>query len=440
MVKQRKVHSVKWWARVVALTILGILVLKGLSRWLLPDPAAEDAAGYVMPGEVTRDYSGAKALRLNFYLLRHRFSDQPPMVHAAYSFIEFCAVNIFLMLVVLFVFLRLRQKNADYARELRDLYHDKLREVLATPEPLTTGQIDNLLNPKKRYLQIEAFASWLTLLKEIHDEARQGSPAQPLSQHNMKGLFRCLGLDEYFEDVLLNGVPGKQYLAIEYLRLLRLEVPTSLVTRLLTDRHDRLRKAAKQYYMTLDTEDPYATISTGHLHSRFSDWDGIVLHDTIKRNVEQGKDIPPFRSHIENTHDPALKRHLIEEAGYWVDEENMNYLLSYLGDSRIEFRNSIYRSIAHNRYAAAEPRMLANYPNETVDMKIRIVETLVACRSGRQDDFLLQAYGESTSRKLKRTLLRAMTTYSDASRANFDRLRATAAAEDAVMFDHVLNH
>ncbi|MDY5969787.1 MAG: hypothetical protein SPJ13_07240 [Bacteroidales bacterium] len=443
--QKKKVRSVKWWVRTVVLSVIGLILLATLLRRLIPDPNAEDAAGYIMPGTLTRDYRGFDAIRFNFFVLRSNYSGQPPLVHVAYNYILFCVTCTLLFILALTIVVGVRKRGARYLNELKKQYAAKLKEVLLNEEILSSGRIYDILQTNECHLQLDVYPSWLKLLQEIHDEDINNNKHKEyihteFNHKNLQNLAQSIGLLDYFEEVLLNAVPGKQYVAIEYLRLLKIKVHSSTVSRLLTHENNRLRKVARHYYMTLDSEDPYSVLKNNNFYSHFSDWDAISLHNTVKSNVGEGKNIPPFRDSIECTTDEYLKQRLIEEAGYWVDEENMAYLMHYLHDNRPEFRSAMYRSIAHSRYKAAEPVLLKNYENEPVDRKILIVNTLVACDSGLQADFFLKAYSETTSHKLKRELLRAMKNYNRRSIANFEKLRREAQPDEALLFEHVLYH
>lgn len=421
----------------MTLVVLGIILLVTLLHRIFPDPDAEDAAGYVMPGTLSRDYNGWDAIRFNVYLVRHHYVDQPPIVHVAYNFTLFGIIGSIILITALSITLAVRKKGERFLDELNAQYRKKLEGILMGDEEFSSGRILDILHPSDRHVQLDVFPSWLKLLKEMHDEAKRGGAKNGLHHANLQNLAYSIGLKDYIEDALLNAVPGKQYAVIEYLRLLGMEVPTSTVSRLLTHKSERLRKAARQYYMTLDTEDAYSVLNNRNFFTRFSDWDAISLHNTVNINVKKGKDLLPFRTCIDNAVDESLKQHLIEEAGYWVDDDNMEHLMPYLHDDRPEFRAAIYQGIAHRRYVAAEPGLVKNYENESVDMRILIINTLIACNSGNQDDFFLKSYNETTSRKLKRELLRAMFVYSQKSHDLFTQLRNEAAPQDIVLFDHV---
>lgn len=452
VLKIRRVRTVGWWVRRGVLAVVVVVVAIRLARRLFPDPEADDAAGYVMPGTLDRDYHGIDAVRFDAYMLRHRFVGEPTMVQVTYHFIlVVSAVWIVTTIAMLLFVWGQRRKNKRYV-ELDRNYRETLRALLFAENTYSPDKIQKMLDDCGECLEDNELppppttsthsSLCLRLLQDIHCKAKNEAAQDTMNHENLQNLFFVAGLRKYCEEVLRNTTSSKQFVTIQYLRQLGVDMPVSIITRLLNSSNLRLRKAARQYYMTLDTEDAYSVLDNGYLDSNYSYWDIIALHNTVAVNVRRGRNAPPFRAFISNTPDSLLKRQLIEEAGFWVDDENMEYLVSSaIHDDASENRRAIYLSIKHHRYAKAEPQLLKNYVDEGVELKVAIVEAIVACGSGKQAEFLRDAFMQATSRKLKRELLHAMLLYNESSRRYFKQLReAVTSDEDRLLFEHIITH
>ena len=373
--------------------------------------------------------------RYYYYLFVHLFAGYPWVVRVAYMVIIFCCIAFSVLMCVMVADFYLRRRNKKKLEEIRKKYLEKLKGVCyAEVENLPTEEISRRLDYKHRKWKDWEMRQWAAVFIEASTFTNTQNP----NLTNIQRAMRLVGFTDYVERQLLHGKQSVKLQMIHTVRLTNMQLPNGLVTRLVNDKDEQLRKASRLYYMCTSVDDPYVFFEEENkLGVLFSQWDMMELHEIFRKVNEGGRPAPLFVPILQRVENPGIVAFMMKEIAYWGTDQEMRYLMGFFESPNFQHRNAAFESMGIRRFAESEKSMIRVFHMQTEVMRRTILNSILAIHSGRSVNFLRDTYQSGVSQFTKRTALRCLWLYGPRGRGMFESLKASAPAADEILFRHV---
>lgn len=373
--------------------------------------------------------------RYYYYLFVHLFAGYPWVVRVAYMVIIFCCIAFSVLMCVMVADFYLRRRNKKKLEEIRKKYLEKLKAVCyAEVENLPIEEISRRLDYKPRKWKHWEMRQWAAVFIEASTFTNTQNP----NLTNIQRAMRLVGFVDYVEHHLLHGRHSVKLKMMHAVRLTNMQLPNGLVTRLVNDKNEELRKASRLYYMCTSVDDPYVFFEEENkLGVLFSQWDMMELHEIFRKVKEGGRSAPLFVPILQRVLNPGIVAFMIKEIAYWGTDQEMRYLMGYFESSDFLYRHAAFESMGIRRFAEAEKSMTRVFYMQTEVVRRTILNSLLAIHSGRSVSFFRDIYQSDVSQFTKRTALRCLWLYGQRGRNMFEALKASASADDEILFRHV---
>ena len=402
----------------------------------IPDQAAVEYAGAELsPFSEIYQLWGWNVVRYYYFLYVHLFADYPWVVRIAYGVIIICCLAFILLGIAMMVDVYIRWRNWKKLVEIEKLYLEKLKSVCyADVENLSTDEIMRRMEYKPRKWKNWEMRQWAY----VFVEASMFTNTQNPNLTNIQRAMKMIGFTEYVESKLLHGKRSEKLRIIQTVRLTNMQLPNSTVTRLVNEKDDKLRMAARLYYMCTSKDDPYLFFEEETMKGmRFSLWDMMELHEIFHRVKEGGGRPPLFVPILQRVVNPKILSFMIEETGYWGTDQEMRYIMDFFESDDFNYRRSAFRAMGIHRFAEAEKSMERSFHKQNENLRREILNSLLVINSGRAITFFRDTYNSSISSFTRRTALRCLWMSGASGRAVFDSLQANAKENEKILFQHV---
>lgn len=373
--------------------------------------------------------------RYYYYLFVHLFAGYPWVVRVAYMVIIFCCIAFSVLMCVMVADFYLRRRNKKKLEEIRKKYLEKLKGVCyAEVENLPTEEISRRLDYKHRKWKDWEMRQWAAVFIEASTFTNTQNP----NLTNIQRAMRLVGFTDYVERQLLHGKQSVKLQMIHTVRLTNMQLPNGLVTRLVNDKDEQLRKASRLYYMCTSVDDPYVFFEEENkLGVLFSQWDMMELHEIFRKVNEGGRPTPLFVPILQRVENPGIVAFMMKEIAYWGTDQEMRYLMGFFESPNFQHRHAAFESMGIRRFAESEKSMIRVFHMQTEVMRRTILNSILAIHSGRSVNFFRDTYQSGVSQFTKRTALRCLWLYGPRGRGMFEALKASAPAADEILFRHV---
>lgn len=373
--------------------------------------------------------------RYYYYLFVHLFAGYPWVVRVAYMVIIFCCIAFSVLMCVMVVDFYLRRRNKKKLEEIRKKYLEKLKGVCyAEVENLPTEEISRRLDYKPRKWKDWEMRQWAAVFIEASTFTNTQNP----NLTNIQRAMRLVGFTDYVERQLMHGKQSVKLQMIHTVRLTNMQLPNGLVTRLVNDKDEQLRKASRLYYMCTSVDDPYVFFEEENkLGVLFSQWDMMELHEIFRKVNEGGRPAPLFVPILQRVENPGIVAFMMKEIAYWGTDQEMRYLMGFFESPNFQHRHAAFESMGIRRFAESEKSMIRVFHMQTEVMRRTILNAILAIHSGRSVNFFRDTYQSGVSQFTKRTALRCLWLYGPRGRSMFEALKASAPAADEILFRHV---
>lgn len=398
-------------------------------------PPAETAYLSSEPWAKEVKFVGWDYVRYNYYLYRNIMLGYPWVVRMAYTIVFFCCVATFLLFIAMAWDVYRRRKMDRKNERLRKRYYDKIMELARMDHSLSIPEIKSAIEYKKRDWSFEEYRLWAYMLIDIRSE----NGVTEAGLVNLRRTVQLIGLQSFIEDGLMSGKRKNKVRFIQAARLLRINLPDSIMARLVNDRDMSLRKAARLYYMLANKDDPYAFFENDTLETEFTAWDKVELHQLFSNLRAADRALPALVPMIERATNPEMGSFLIRETAYWGNEADVRNLMQYFTSKEMAYREASFVGLGLRRFSEAERAMQHEFFNQTEYLRRVILNALLEIRTGMAINFFVNAYYFSTSYYTKRTALRCLWLYGPEAQMRFSQLKNEASPDMLILFEHVEN-
>ena len=424
----------RWWIIVcVAAVAAGFLLV----AWADSVPTRPAIYGGAEMSPLTQAYQlwGWNVPRYYYYLFVHLFAGYPWVVRVAYAIIILCCIGFLVLVVVMTVDVIIRRRDRKKYEEIRNKYLEKLKNVCyAEVENLPTEEISRRIDYKPRRWKDWEMRLWANVFIEVSRFTNTQNP----NLTNIQRAMRLVGFTDYVEHQLANGSRLSKLQMIHTVRLTNMQLPNSLVARLVNDKDVQLRRASRLYYMCTSKDDPYVFFEEeSKLGITFSQWDMMELHEIFRLVHEGGRPAPLFVPILQRVGNHGVIAFMIQEIAYWGSDQEMRYVMDYFESDDFSLRCAAFKCMGVRRFAESEKAMERVFYKQTEANRRVILHSLLSINSGRAVSFYRDTYHGASSGFTRRTALRCLWLSGTKGRTAFYTLKAEAAPDDRILFEHV---
>jgi len=401
-------------------------------------PTAVAAAGY-FPGDVV--FHDWDILRYYYYYFIVHFADYPFVVKTAFFIVLISALLVIVILVAGGIIYFKQRRREKYKASIIEKCGPYLTLMYVNPETATPEEIEKIVHrveSKKKKIKHWRGRIWVEYLVELKtNNSTDNSNDEIINKQTevIRMIFDALDLDSYVEYVIHFLSMGRKIAILDAMKFLGMDIPESLLSQLVNDKHTPLRLNARLTYMHSATHSTYRYLEEGRdIH--YTTATGMELHELFKDNARLRREMPAFTAMIYKQSDVKMKAFLIIEKAYWgaFDRKFMTEMLKH---PSVECRYGTIVACGIFKRPEMESEMVGMYDDQNETLKCEILKALFNINSGNQPYFFLSAYKHAISDLSRETALQCLWNYNDESRAMFQQLEMQATEKERKIFSHV---
>lgn len=364
------------------------------------------------------------------------YTNYPFVVKVSVSILMLCAFSIGFLTFSLLRDKYVVQKHEHFYKKLKKKYYEKLYEVSNNPENLSITEVTNLIEltpEEKRKLK-----GWkMVYVGKLFVEVKSAC-YNTYNYHNIEQLVRVFGLQEFIENTLTFGSKSYRMQAMRMAQFLMVNVPESILVRLLDLRANTLHKEVRMYYLWLSDYSPFRFFTDKNINYEYRPWDALEIHHLLKARKKAHKEMPSLLPIVSLCNDKDLKACLIREVAYWGTHEEVMKMAKYISGRETSYREAAIQCMGIARCKEAEKLMEEAYPQQSEELKVETITAIQRIQSGKATPFLSKAYSDSTVTSTKFAILMCLWQYSEESKCIFVELENAATEEnEALIFKEV---
>lgn len=363
------------------------------------------------------------------------YTNYPFVVKVSVSILILCAFSIGFLTFSLLRDKYLAQKHEHFYNKLKKKYYDKIYEVANEKEDLKIEDVTNRidLSPEEK----KKLKGWkMIYVGKLFIEVKS-TIYNTYNYNNIQMLVRVFGLQEFIENTLTFGSKAYRVQAMRMSQFLMVNVPESILVRLLDLRANTLHKEVRMYYLWLSDYSPFRFFTDKNINYEYRPWDALEIHHLLKARKNAHKEMPSLLPIVSLCNDKQLKACLIREVAYWGTNDEVIKMTKYITGKETSYREAAIQCMGIAKCLKAEKILEDAYPQQSEDLKAMTITALLQIHSGQAIPFLSKAYSDSTVTSTKFAILMCLWKYSDDSREVFYCLEKTAEGDDVLIFEEV---
>ena len=394
-------------------------------------------ADSIMDRMRTRDFTNADYMGYLLTKWYNGFFEYPFVVKFSFAIVLLCCISITIFSISLYVNKVYEgRRNRKYQR-LYNRFYDIFSEIIVSEALIPRKEIEQRINLstkdlKKRKSATSMFIGCRLLVQIKADYYNE------YNYKNLHSLCACLGVQEFLERMLVFGSRSKQRQAMHVAQFLMIDLPESVLVRLLNSTNGVLRKETRMYYLWLSDYNPFRFFRDSEMYNyEWREWDALEVHFLMRSRNKAGKEMPSLPPVIIDCDNEKLQACLIREVGFWGTPEDIDNMKKYLAHKNSVIRQAAIECFVEAHATSVEPMLMNIYANQSETMRKHILRALVLFNTGKAIPFFTRSYEESKVQATKLYIIMSLSMYGEAGVAEFERLESIANDEDHFLFQQV---
>ncbi len=394
-------------------------------------------ADSIMDRMRTRDFTDADYIGYMLTRWYEGFLEYPFVVKFSVVTILFCILSITAFTLSIYVNKMYEgHRNRVYHR-LYHRFYDIFSDIITSQKELTRSDIDEriqltLKDQKKRKSASSMFIGCRLLVQVKADYYNE------YNYYNMRKLCMALGVQEFLERMLVFGSRSKQRQAMQISQFLMIDLPESVLVRLLNSTNAVLRKETRMYYLWLSDYNPFRFFRDSEMYNyEWREWDALEVHFLMSARNRAKKEMPSLPPVIVDCDNEKLQACLIREVGFWGTPEDIDNMKKYLAHKNVVIRQATIECFIQANTTTVEPMLMNIYAHQDETMRKHILRALVTFNTGRAIPFFVKAWNESKVQATKLYIIMSLSMYGDNGVAEFERMEKDSNEEDHFLFQQV---
>lgn len=394
-------------------------------------------ADSIMDRMRTRDFTNSDYIGYLFTKWYNGFFEYPFVVKFSFVIVLLCCISITIFAISLYVNKVYEGKRNRKYNKLDNRFYDIFSDIIVNETPLSHKEIEQRLNLSAKDIKRRKSASRMFIGCRLLVQVK----ADYYNEYNFKNLHNLcmsLGVQEFLERMLVFGNREKQRQAMQVAQFLMIDLPESVLVRLLNSTNGVLRKETRMYYLWLSDYNPFRFFRDSEMYNyEWREWDAQEVHFLMRSRSIAGKEMPSLPPVIIDCDNENLQACLIREVGFWGTSEDIDNIKKYLAHKNSVIRQAAIECFIQARATSVEPMLMNIYAHQDETMRKHILRALVIFNTGRAIPFFTKAYEESKVQATKLYIIMSLSMYGDAGVAEFERLESLANEEDHFLFQQI---
>lgn len=395
-------------------------------------------ADSIMDRMRTRDFSSIDYMGYVLTMWYNGFFNYPFVVRVSIFMILICCISMVFFTISISVNKHFEgRRNRIYNRYYKRFY-DIFCEITLNKDKLTRNEIDEHIalttrdiarRKKPKYM----FALCMLLVQVKSDYYNE------YNYRNVRTLCDALAIEEFMERMLVFGSRTNRRRALQISQFMMIDLPESVLVRLLNSVNQVIRKETRMYYLWLSDYNPFRFFMESELRNyEWREWDALEIHFLMRARHIANKEMPSLPPIIAECENEKLQACLIREVGYWGTAEDIDNMKKYLAHKSQVVRQATIECIIKAHLVSAEPLLMAAYAHQNEHLRLFILRALVSFNTGRAVPFFLKAWSESKVQSTKLNIIMSLSVYGDKGMEEFERLeRECTDKDDSFLFKQV---
>ncbi|MBR1630901.1 MAG: hypothetical protein IJ680_03515, partial [Paludibacteraceae bacterium] len=374
-------------------------------------------------------FYGWEVIQYVFYLLDAYVKQFPWQVRISFTIIGLCILT---MLQVLILFLnRIIRRKRDQRRYdyYQKRFESAFRTVLSEPEKISYEEIEYICKTdRSEFARLDG----RTLTHLIMSLRRELGASIYIP--NMQRLCNVTGVRAHLENRLVKGRNVEHVL--QTLITLPIRVSEGALAAYTGNKNKQIRELARSYFGFCSKTEPFLLVAQD-VNEPFNLLYPITFHRLCGWHLAKGHPTPHFLSLEEHSDNDGKKALFISEVPYYGTEEEKRSLSRFLTTDNPQSCIAAIRAIALIGDPESENDLIKNYDILFPPAKREILQAVARINTGRQTEFLRQAYLHSTSHNTRAVALSCLYNYGEQGRAAFYELSRTG-LDDNQFFEQII--
>lgn len=384
----------------------------------------------------TRDISNWQYIDYYLHIFSTQYENYPFVVRTCIIILLVSCISI-LCFTILLIFQKVKDnRNNWYYNSLYNRYYTKVVDILSAQENLDYQDVAKRLGVTEKQRQRLRKGSRMFMLGRLLMQVKS-EYYDTYNQANIQQIVRAFGLREHMEHVFTFGSMARRLRAMQLAQFLQIDVPESILVRLLNSSSFTLRKEVRMYYLWLCDYAPFRFFEDTSYNYEYSPWDSLEIHHLLRARQRAGKEMPSLPPVVAVCQDEQLKACLIREVGFWGKPEEVARMENYFLSSDMGIRIAAIDCIGIARSARAEHKLVEMYPTQPERVQLHTLKAVMQISSGNAVGFLVRAWADCTVMSVKINLLLCLWNYSDLGKEEFARLENHTTGADRLLFGQV---
>lgn len=384
----------------------------------------------------TRDIANWQYIDYYLHIFSTQYENYPFVVRTCIVILLVSCISIFCFTILLISQKVKDNRNNWYYNSLYNRYYTKLVDISSTQEDLDYQDVAQRLGVTEKQRQRLRKGARIFMLGRLLMQVKS-EYYETYNQANIQQIVRAFGLTEHMEHVFTFGSMAKRLRAMQLAQFLMIDVPESILVRLLNSSSSTLRKEVRMYYLWLCDYDPFRFFEDTSYDYEYRPWDNLEIHHLLRARQRAGKEMPALLPVVTVCRDERLKACLIREVGFWGKPDEIEGMERYFDSNNMAIRMAAIDCMGIARSARAEHRLVEMYPAQPKRVQLHTLEAVMQIDSGNAVGFLVRAWTDCTVMSVKLNLLLCLWHYSDLGREEFARLEHRATGADLLLFGQV---
>ncbi len=384
----------------------------------------------------TRDIANWQYIDYYLHIFGTQYENYPFVVRTCIVILLVSCVSIFCFTILLISQKVKDNRNNWYYNSLYNRYYAKLVEISSSQERMDYQEVAGKLGVTEKQRQRLRHGSRMFMLGRLLMQVKS-EYYDTYNQANIQQIVRAFGLTDHLEHVFTFGSRAKRLRAMQLAQFLMIDVPESILVRLLNSSSTTLRKEVRMYYLWLCDYDPFRFFEDTSYDYEYRPWDSLEIHHLLRARKRAGKEMPSLPPVVMVCTNDHLKACLIREVGFWGKPEEVERMEHFFHSSNIDIRMAAIDCMGIARSARAEHKLVEMYPAQPKRVQLHTLKAVMQINSGNAVGFLVRAWTDCSVMSVKLNLLLCLWHYSELGREEFARLEHHATGQDLLLFGQV---
>lgn len=381
------------------------------------------------------EFSGFEYIGYYLKIWANGFIEYPWVVRISVLILLACMFSVLFLTVRLVVDKLIDRRHRRFRVKLYNKYHDVLCDIFVAEGPLEdidikerSGLTERETKKWKGWKMFGVGKLFIDCKAEKYDDYRQ---------ENIIAAARVFGLQSFLENTMTFGTAKERIKSLRCAQFLMLDLPESILVRLLDSRNHTMRKEVRMYYLWLSDYSPFRFFNDPKIDYEYRPWDALEVHHLLRARRRAGKEIPSLLPVVNECPNEQMKACLIREVAYWGSDEEVKSIERFLASPVSLFRLAAIQCMGIARCREAEDKLQAVYPMQSESLRVATCEAVTRIGSGKAVPFFVKCFESCEVQQTKFSILRCLMGYNSQGRREFERLEQKADKKDEVIFKQV---